>query len=89
MQVAFNDPVDLVRQVAFGALGILGDKRAIPQLLGVTQDKNANQTERTLAINSLYIADTNAIPPLKAIVLDETDDIWVRAEAAGLLPLVG
>jgi HEAT repeat protein len=74
-----------VRGAAVGALGQLGDDRAVEPLIGALHDKNADV--RGAAMEALTAIGVSAVEPLIGALRDE--DRFVRDAAAQTLGQLG
>ncbi|NDJ79349.1 MAG: HEAT repeat domain-containing protein [Chloroflexi bacterium] len=86
VDLVHRDPVEDVRLHAIHGLGKYQADYVVPLLVELAQDKHVGQPERIFAIVALECTgDLRAVPVLHAIMLDDVDDVEVRAVAAELL----
>lgn len=69
-----HDPELLAREASVKALGIIGDKKALPSLIPLLQDQNI--AIRLSSINAIEnIGDRRVIPALEIIAEDDSDEV--------------
>jgi HEAT repeat protein len=82
LQCRLEDEDSVIREAALGALGEIGDERAVEALVAVLEDEDSDV--RYAAMGALgKIGDARAVEPLVARLEDEDSD--VREAALGAL----
>ncbi len=84
---AFRDPIEAVKVAAIESVGLIGDRRVVPELLAHLNDSRP-RVRRTVLFALRFVSDLSAVPKLLDLLTDD-DLTFVREVASTLEKLTG